>query len=189
MSYRRLACATLCVLALVSMSCRKRTPASPLHFAREEVSLDVRPGVLEVRAVYHFQCRATQPLGASILYPFPLDSAHPYPDSIDISGFHFQRRDSGVGFTMRFKPGAEDSFSAYYRQPLGSNSATYIVTSTRKWREPIDLARFRVTVPAGFDSVNLNWKPDSVVTADSQVSYFFARKKFFPDHDVTVTWK
>lgn len=175
--------------------------------------MDVRYGALEVRGMYHFQCSAREPLAASIFYPFPLDSTHPYPDSIEIRtptadrlplaagtadsalwpsvlGVRtFMRQDSGVAFRMRFRPGAEDSFFAYYRQPLRENSATYIVTTTRRWRRPIDLARFRVTVPAGFKDVKLTFQPDSVIRSDSLVTYFFTRKRFFPDKDLTVTWR
>jgi hypothetical protein len=178
----------LCVLLAVT-SCRKPGPTGPVHFAREEIAMDVRPGVLEVRGTYHFTCSAREPLVASMFYPFPLDSTHLYPDSIDIRQHGFQKQDSGVSFRMRFRPNAEDSFFAYYRQPLRVNSATYIVTTTRKWNRPIDVARFRVTVPASFKDVKLTFKADSVVKTDSLVSYFFMRKRFFPDRDVTVTWR
>jgi hypothetical protein len=151
--------------------------------------MDVRPGALELRGMYHFTCSSKQALVASMFYPFRLDSTHLYPDSIEIRQHGFQRQDSGASFRMRFQAGAEDSFFAYYRQPLKTNSATYIVTTTRKWKRPIDLARFRVTVPASFKDVALTYRPDSVVTSDSTMSYFFARKRFYPDKDVTVTWK
>jgi hypothetical protein len=180
-----------------------------VHFAREEIAMDVRPGALEVRGMYHFTCSAREPLVASVFYPFPLDSTHLYPDSIELRTpndaapltlalsqreregvrVSFVRQDSGVAFRMRFRPEAEDSFFAYYRQPLKTNSATYIVTTTRKWRRPIDLARFRVTVPASLVDVKLTFKADSVVRSDSAITYFFTRKKFFPDRDVTVMWK
>jgi hypothetical protein len=198
---------------LVIAACRKAEPVSPVHFAREEIAMDVRPGTLEVRGMYHFTCSAREPLVASVFYPFPLDSTHPYPDSIELrtpsadrqtpdlriqdSGLRrsdfgartFIRQDSGVAFRMRFRPETEDSFFFYYRQPIKVNSATYIVTTTRKWKRPIDLARFRVTVPASFSEVVLNYGPDSVARTDSTVSYFFARKEFFPGKDVTVTWR
>jgi hypothetical protein len=195
-------------VVLASVSCRKTAPESPVHFAREEIAMDVRPGTLEVRGMYHFTCSAREPLVASIFYPFPLDSTHLYPDSIELrtptanrqtadSGVRrsalelrtFVRQDSGVSFRMRFRPSAEDSFFAYYRQPLKTNSATYIVTTTRKWKRPIDLAQFRITVPASFKDVRLTFKADSMVGSGSTVSYFFTRKKFYPDKDITVTWR
>ena len=184
----RLSLVVLSVI-LASVSCRKAVPESPVHFAREEIAMDVRPGTLEVRGMYHFKCSAKEPLMASVFYPFPLDSARLYPDSIEIREHGFQRQDSGVAFRMRFRPEAEDSFFAYYRQPLRTNSATYIVTTTRKWKRPIDLARFRVTVPASFKDVKLTFKADSVAKSDSTVTYFFTRKKFYPDRDITVTWR
>jgi hypothetical protein len=151
--------------------------------------MDIRPGTLEVRGMYHFQCSAKEPLVASLFYPFPLDSTHLYPDSVEIRQHGFQRQDSGVSFRMRLRPETEDSFFAYYRQPLKTNSATYIVTTTSKWKRPIDLARFRVTVPASFRDVRLTFKADSVAKSESAVTYFFTRKRFYPDKDVTVTWK
>ena len=203
-------------LPLASATCRKTAPGSPVHFAREEIAMDVKPGTLEVRGTYHFTCSAKEPLVASLFYPFPLDSTHLYPDSIEIRmpnadrqtpndaasltlalsqreregvRVSFVRQDSGVSFHMQFRPGAEDSFFAYYRQPLKTNSATYIVTTTRKWRRPIDLAHFRVTVPLSFENVVLTYKPDSIARTDSTISYFFAREKFYPDKDVKVTWR
>ena len=149
--------------------------------------MNVRPGTLEVRGMYHFTCSAKQALVASMFYPSLLDSNRLYPDSIEIRQHLFQRQDSGVSFEMRFRPNAEDSFRAYYRQPLEANSATYIVTTTRRWKRPIDVAQFRVTVPASFEGVALTYKPDSVIKTDSTVSYFFARKRFYPDKDITVT--
>jgi hypothetical protein len=198
----------LCLWLLLS-GCRKAEPASPVHFAREEIAMDVKSGTLEVRGMYHFTCSAKEPLVASVFYPFPLDSTHLYPDSIELRTpsdaapltlalsqreregvrVSFVRQDSGVAFRMRFRPNAEDSFFAYYRQPLKTNSATYIVTTTRKWKRAIDLARFRVTVPANFRDVRLTYKSDSIAKSDSTVTYFFTRKKFYPDRDVTVTWK
>ncbi len=179
----------LLLLLLLAAACRKTAPAGLVHFAREEIAMDVRPGTLEVRGTYHFKCSAKEPLVASVFYPFPLDSTHLYPDSIDIRQHGFQKQDSGVSFRMRFRADTEDSFFAFYRQPLKANSATYIVTTTRKWKRPIDVAQFRITVPASFKDVKLTFRADSVVKADSLVTYYFTRKRFFPDKDVTVTWR
>jgi hypothetical protein len=180
-----------CLLASLALTggCRKAEPPGPIHFAREEISMDIRPGTLELRGMYHFTCTARDPLIAGMFYPFPIDSTHLYPDSIELPGYRFTESDSGVSFRMRFRPGTEDSFFAYYRQPLRANSACYIVTSTRKWNRPIDLARFRVTVPASFQGVQLTFKPDSTVRSDSTVTYYFARRRFYPDRDVIVTWR
>ena len=176
------------VLLLLTAGCPKPAPVTPVHFAREEVALDVRPGTLEVSATYHFTCESKQPLGAVMSYPFPLDSLNPYPDSVVIAGYPFERTDSAVRFTMHFKPGREDSFRAWYRQPLKGRSARYIGTSTRKWQRAIDTARFRVTVPASFGDVRLSFTADSVARSESATSYFFTRKAFFPDKDVIVEW-
>lgn len=178
----------LALLLLLGAACRRAEPVGPVHFAREEVWMDVRPGVLAVSATYHFTCTAKEPVGAVVSYPFPVDSLNLYPDSIVIPGHAFTRNDTAVTFMMHFAPGREDSFSAWYRQPLRSNSARYIVTSTRKWRRPIDRASFRLSVPARFCGVTLSFEPDSVVIVGSTRNYYFTRTRFWPDRDVVVEW-
>jgi hypothetical protein len=151
--------------------------------------MDVQPGRLEVRGNYHLVSAAADPLVAVLFYPFPLDSTCTYPDSVEVVGHDFTRSDSGISFRMRFRPGAEDSFFACYRQPLKGRVARYIVTSTRKWNRPIDLAQFRITVPAAFEDVKLSYRPDSVRRTGSAVTYIFSRRGFFPDRDVIVNWR
>lgn len=178
------------ILPLLLLACSKPSASRPpVHFAREEVSVNVHPGSIEVLGNYHFTCSSTTPGTAQVLYPFPLDQFQGYPDSIALPGFEFERGDSGVSFRMKFQPQSEDSFLAYYRQPLRGTQARYIVTTTRKWGRAIDRAQFRVTVPASFQDVKLSYKPDSVEKTDSTVTYRFSRTNFYPDQDIIVTWR
>lgn len=144
--------------------------------------------MMEVRGTYYFKVRATKPLTALMSYPFYIDTDCPYPDSVDIIGHAYTPNDTAVTFVMRFSPSGEDSFSAYYRQRLGSRQARYIVTSTRRWQAPIDTAEFRVTVPLEFEDVDLSYEPDSVVWRESLVDYYFTRRRFWPDRDLIVKW-
>ncbi|OYD14777.1 hypothetical protein CH330_07655 [candidate division WOR-3 bacterium JGI_Cruoil_03_51_56] len=176
------------LISVLMFSCRIQ-PAAPVHFAREEVALSINHGCIETRGKYHFTSSAKKRLLARMFYPFPIDSVQNYPDSIGISRSRFTYSDSGLSFTLKLRPRSEDSFSAYYRQTLKGNSARYIVTTTRKWKRPIDLARFQITVPARFRNVRLNYKSDSVRTTDSIITYFFARCKFFPSEDVIISWE
>lgn len=171
---------------LLLLACRG--PERPaLHFSREEVSLRVRPGTLEVAANYHFQWPGPDTVRARISYPFPLDSVHAFPDSVAFPGRKFELADSAAGFWMRFRPRSEDSFQAWYRQPLRGNQARYIVTTTRQWQRPIDLARFRVEVPLSLGA-RLNYQPDSTTTTDSSIVWYFARREFWPSEDIVITW-
>jgi hypothetical protein len=167
--------------------CRRGAPG-PVHFAREEVAVTVRAGAVEVLGTYHFTCSARDTVTAVISYPFPLDSFHGYPDSVALPGHRFRLADSAAQFVMRFRPGGEDSFTAWYRQPLRGPQARYIVTTTRQWRRPIDRAQFRVTVPAGLPGAALNYRPDSTRRDDSTLTWFFTRLGFYPADDVVVSW-
>jgi hypothetical protein len=161
----------------------------PIHFAREEIELNIRPGLLEVQGLYHFRNSSPEYLTARIFYPFPLDSIHAYPDSILLPGSQFVRSDKGISFALRFRPETEDSFFVYYRQPLRGNTARYIVTTTRQWKQAIDEARFRIIVPRAFQGVKLSYPPDHTVETDTSVTYHFVRCHFYPSKDVIVTWR
>jgi hypothetical protein len=165
------------------------SPAASIHFAREEIQMNVHPGAVEITGMYHFTNTLPNPAAALIFYPFPLDSFHAYPDSVSIPGYVFERNDSGVSFKLRFRPQVEDSFLAYYRQPLRGRQARYIVTTTREWERPLDQARFRIVVPVDFKDVRLSYRPDAVNRSDSVVTYSLTKHGFFPDKDIIVTWK
>lgn len=163
--------------------------APSVHFAREEVAVRVRPGSVEVTANYHFKVRAAKPFSALVFYPFPLDEFHAWPDSIWTGGLPYEFADSGVTLKLNLPARDEESLRVYYRQPHRGNEARYIVMTTRKWRRPIDLARFTVTVPSEFDSVTLEYSPDSAVQSDSAVTYFITRRAFWPESDIVVRWR
>ena len=192
--------AVCCILCLALLPGCRRDSAGPVHFAREEISVRVRladpkdrgdsgaVGTIEVLGRYYFTCSAEDTVAAIISYPFPLDSFHGYPDSVALSGYRFQLVDSAARFVMRFPPGEEVSFTAWYRQPLYGPEARYIVTTTRHWRRPLDRAEFAVTVPAELPDARLNYQPDSTRQTDSTLTWFFTRRKFYPAEDVIVTW-
>ncbi|HDR00306.1 MAG TPA: hypothetical protein ENN51_08505 [candidate division WOR-3 bacterium] len=175
-------------LILLALAACRREAAGPIHFAREEIDITVRPGAVEVLGTYHFTCSAEETVAAIISYPFPLDSVHGYPDSVVLPGRRFELADSAARFVMRFPPRGEASFTAWYRQPLSGSEARYIVTSTRQWRRPIDRAQFRVTVPADLPGATLNYRPDSTRRTDSTLTWFFTRLRFYPSEDVIVRW-
>ncbi|MEO0005260.1 MAG: hypothetical protein ABIK49_04580 [candidate division WOR-3 bacterium] len=166
-----------------------RHSSLPVRFCREEVAITVHSGSVEVLGKYHIKSRAKNRITVQFFYPFPIDSTHPFPDSIAVPDKEFTSADSGVLFQMRFDPGKEDSFSVYYRQEIKENSCRYIVTTTRRWQEPIERAYFTITVPAEFKGVNFSFKPDSIQKGDTATTYFLTFWRFYPEKDIVITWR
>lgn len=177
----------LIFLLLTILFCR---PSSlVVRFCREEVAITIHSGFVEVQGKYHIKSRAKNRILVQFFYPFPIDSTHPFPDAIVIPGHEFTLTDSGVLFPMRFDPGKEDSFSVYYRQPIKENSCRYIVTTTRRWKRPIERAYFTITVPAEFKDVNLSFTPDSIQQSDTVTTCFVTFWRFYPAKDILITWR
>ncbi|MFH1865991.1 MAG: hypothetical protein ABIK85_08925, partial [Candidatus Eisenbacteria bacterium] len=76
-----------------------------------------------------------------------------------------------------------------YIQEIRRPRAVYIVTSTREWKRPIELAEFEFRIPAGLDSVSLSFEPDRRTVEGDTIVYYMRHTEFMPDADLVVTWK
>jgi hypothetical protein len=75
-----------------------------------------------------------------------------------------------------------------YVQEILRPRAVYIVTTTREWRRPIELAEFEFRIPSALDSVHLSFEPDTRTVVGDTVVYYMRRTDFMPDEDLVVTW-
>ncbi|MEO0091114.1 MAG: hypothetical protein ABIK61_00145 [candidate division WOR-3 bacterium] len=128
-------------------------------------------------------------LKAKIFYPFPVDEFHNYPDSISIEKFNYIQTDSGVYFTMRFRPQAIETLRVFYRQSLKRNQCRYILTTTKYWRNVLEQADFIIDVAVNLEDVQLSYRADSVIFRDNRRYYYLSKKKFMPEKDLIVKWQ
>jgi len=194
---RRAACAAV-LLLVCAASCRRETaaPSRDLRFARERVVVEVSPGRTRVAGWYWFSNDSDAPLELSLFYPFPVDSVHLYPSEILVerergSGrepLGFARQETGVVWRMAFGPREETAVRVEYVQEILDRHAVYIVTTTRHWARPIDVAEFEFRVPADIGNVNLSFVPDTKEAAGDTAVYRLKRTRFMPTGDLVVTW-
>ena len=170
---------------------------SPVRFYREHVTVSVSRGLVRVSALYYFRNESGRAVRQGIRYPFPIDRFHGYPETVavwDASGdtldpVEFTPGDAWVHWDMTLDGGAEKIVRVDYAQPLAEKRATYIVTTTREWKRPIEVAEFEFRVPASFDSVRLSFEPDGQrVLGDTNV-YYMRSESFMPDTNLTIAWE
>jgi hypothetical protein len=89
---------------------------------------------------------------------------------------------------ISFPPKATKTFYAYYEQKLKSNTARYIVKTTRQWQRPLNLARFEITLPKNLSNYKISYPADSIKEENGQRKIYFTRRNFFPKQDVIINW-
>ena len=194
--------AVAAVLAvLVLTSCRSAGPeppaVGPLRFHREYVTVEPSDGRVRVVGVYYFRNESDEPLTTLIKYPFPVDRNHMMPFRIRVweqteeglAPLGFVRADASVDWRMQLGPRGERTIRVEYVQEIKKNHAVYIVTTTRAWKRPIELAEFEFRIPADFEDVELSFEPDSVSVSGDTLVYYMSETDFLPDADLSVTWR
>jgi hypothetical protein len=165
---------------------------SPVRFCREPSR-----GSTRVSALYYFRNDSDRPVKQGIRYPFPVDRFHLYPRVVrvwekngdDLRPMGFVHRDRCVLWTMELEAREEKVVRVDYIQEIRRPRAVYIVTSTREWKRPIELAEFEFRIPAGLDSVSLSFEPDRRTVEGDTIVYYMRHTEFMPDADLVVTWK
>jgi hypothetical protein len=196
----------LCALAFLFCSCSEKDstdrresearPQSPVRFYREYVTVEPAPDLTRVSALYYFRNGSDEAIEQAISYPFPVDRFHQYPRIVRVwevtekglrpMGFSPRRR--SVLWMMRFGPREEKIVRVDYTQDISRPRAVYIVTTTKHWQRPIELAEFEFRVPSTLDSVRLSFEPDTTSVSGDTMVYYMRREQFMPDEDLVVTW-
>jgi hypothetical protein len=168
----------------------ERGPLGRVRFDREHVELRLTPAQLDVTGSYVLANDGARTARLGIRYPFPIDATHPKPTLLALDGRPITSFEATAAFwSVEIGARATSRFEVHYQQPLRERSATYIVTSANRWREPIRRAEFVIHYPASFRKVVVSYPADSVSTVGGEVQYRFLRAPFRPDVDVTVRWE
>ena len=159
----------------------------PVVFQSEEVFLTLYPDVLEVEGRYRFVNRSDAPARLGIRFPFPVDGGHPVPALVeaDVEGLRLL----ADAAAWRLVLGARETrdVTVRYLQPHDGHSATYITTSARAWRRPVEHARFVVRWPASLGEVHASVPLEKRVD-DGQVVGLFEVLGYSPDEDIRLEW-
>ncbi len=192
-------CLAICASGLLSCDEGRpeASPALPVTFYREYVIVEPAQGRTRVDGTYYFRSVEDEPLAIAIHYPFPVDRHHLYPLRIGawqlVDGawkpLGYKRSATGIGWDMTFAPGEERAVRVEYVQETRRNHAIYIVTTTKLWGRPIEVAEFEFRIPTDLPNVRLSFEPDREEARGDTTVYYMRRTGFLPDEDLTVTWE
>jgi hypothetical protein len=165
----------------------------PVEFARERIAIFVDGGGIAVDGVYVLRNPTPRDRVQALFYPFPVDSTHPFPDSISVwqkqEPVPFERSGDGVVFSIEVAAGKSAGFRVVYEQKCLDNTGCYILTTTTIWNRPLEWADFEITFA---DGVELEWAAYELTPLGNQKgvrTYEFSREDFMPEKDLCLRWK
>jgi hypothetical protein len=162
-------------------------------FASELVELHLELGRLTVDAVYHVHNPSADAQTVNIEYPILITRDQVAPATVRVDGRSLSvgagaQGQVAVHFPITLAPHDLHSFKIRYEQRLLGRSASYMVTSARRWPAPLNRAVFVIHHPAGWRDVRVSYPIRHRETHDGRIDLTIVEQPFLPDREVSVRW-
>jgi hypothetical protein len=181
------------VLALFVTSPSFGSTRREVTFERESIAITVDTNRIHVDGRYTFRNSSTGNQNLALLYPFPVDSLHPFPDLIQVTTdgetIPFEKMGQCVHFLINIRAGSRKEIIVRYEQVCLDNSACYILTTTSTWGEALDVADFEIKIPKDFELEWTSYEIEQMIDAQGKVSCKFSRKHFMPNKNLCIRWR
>jgi hypothetical protein len=175
-----------------AIACQELT-AQPLRFTRETIQVTVADRFCILDGSYQFENRGPESMQQVMFYPFSEPSEA--VDSIRVTDVSRQtelpivQRPAGVAFGIEIPPYSTRVYSVRYRQSTPGRRFEYILTTTHRWKHPIERAVFRVLLPDTLAVTGISFQPDSTKSVEGAALLVVERREFLPDRNLIMQWK
>lgn len=169
--------------------------AQPLSFFREKITLAIDSATCQVSGEYYFKNTSQREAVAALYYPFPVRSALPYPTDISVFDVTSERvvsytpSDSGIHFPIQIAPRSIVLYRVDYVQPAPAGEMEYILTTTRLWNRPLELAEFVLHVPRTIECLTHSLPFFPIHVDEKRSSYYCKLEDFMPTQNLHLTWR
>jgi hypothetical protein len=131
----------------------------------------------------------------SIYYPFVIEENLPFPDSIVVKNtrankiIRHYKTNEGVYFKIKVPPLGTEVYEVIYHQRTLAKKMKYIITTTKKWGEPLREADFLFHLPLKYNIESLSYEYDRKESDDAYTTYYINKNNFMPERDLILSWK
>ena len=172
---------------------------TPVRFDRERIEVRVERGLIHVTGLYHYRNSSRLPAVLTLAVPFPIDAAHPAPDSFSLCETTEDGRSLGeiapngwrddVRFRLIFRPGEGKWIRLDYAQPTRVANGRYLLTTTQAWRRPIGRAEYLLHLPRNSPLVSSSYALTRLPAAGPWRTYCFSKMRFLPTEEWDFAWQ
>ncbi|MCX6233874.1 MAG: hypothetical protein NT175_04005 [Bacteroidetes bacterium] len=170
-----------------------KVSSQEIEFFREDLTFQLDTTFFTVDGDYYFRNTSSHPEYMTFWYPisypdrdFKLDSALIFDFTNNQYLKPAQRTDSGFFFKLNFSGREIKKVKIFYRQTHNGRNATYILTTTKYWKKPLEVANYSlITDKRSILIDSLSYQPDKSFMAGDNVIFEWKRKNLMPDKDFT----
>jgi len=124
-----------------------------VHFTSEKIDAHLYSDEVRIDGHYFYRNPFPFPVMQGFSIPFPIDKDHPEPFAVQAERLtparetlKLRRLFGKTGFEVYFSAHEEIEVTVSYRQKNGTGNATYILTTTRPWRKPLDYGVYTLSL-------------------------------------------
>lgn len=177
----------LCLGACLLLPCLGIVPIA--LFPEETIEVFVHNGSIEVQATYIYKNPWSFPIEQGFSVPLPVDANHPMPAPLILTRINngepvlIREWLTCRTFELHFQPKESVPVQLYYRQETPTRTATYILTSTRAWKRPLERAVYRLHCDEP-QTIKSNYPLERCGKSD----WCWKRTNFMPERDWQISW-
>jgi len=159
-------------------------------FYKEDITFRIDSVSFDVEGYYWFANNSGKQVSSDIYYPFPyhsgenIDSMRLYNITAGQMPRYSREDEYGISFPLSLAPNDTALFQIGYRQKLKSDSAVYILTTTKAWGKPLAWAEYKLVVPDYLIIKKFSYPPDKQYKVEGYIIYYWRKENFMPDKDM-----
>lgn len=165
-----------------------------VRFTEEQIDIDVYPDHVWVKGIYVYRNPFPFQVIQGFSIPLPIDSNHPSPVMLSVEQLSPIKKQIPLRFlcgkhrfNLTFSPKDEITLIVRYRQHSPHKNASYILTSTKSWKRPLEFGLYRL-IPEGVKIISSSYPLESKKSSISGI-LFFQHDTFMPRTDWHFSWE
>lgn len=169
--------------------------AQTVQFQGETIEITIHDHVACVKGEYYLKNNLKQFKQQSLIYPFIIRDELPFPDSIrvfllpDSVIIPFKYIPGAIAFSVLLDPKSTICFCVIYIQKTPRHLMEYLLTSTRRWKEPLEFATYIVKLPLQSKIEDFLPQYDQLIKENGEQIFIVRRKNYMPEDNLRLKWK
>jgi len=159
-------------------------------FFQEDITFRLSKSLFDVEGYYWFANNSDKAIFSNLFYPFPnysgekIDSVRLFNISSGENVNYNFEGNHGISFNLNIQPRDTVLLQIGYRQEIKSDSALYILRSTKSWGKPLVKAEYKLIIPDSLTITEFSYLPDKTYEIQNQKIYYWKKKNFMPEKDM-----
>ena len=163
-------------------------------FFKEKIILKIRKEECRVIGYYYFKNNTPDSSDLNLIYPVSENFHLPFPHLFKVTNCDkdepvpYRIYKNGILFQIQIPPYGFRTCSVEYHQKTPRNIMEYILTSTSRWKQPLQSANFIIEIPNDINLKILSLPQNGCQKEDGKTIYQINRQNFMPESNLIIKW-